>query len=515
METSKEGRAISRDFSSAIRGTDEIGGRERDYGGGLFNQTHLLDLSYPELEERNLKLKERRLEGESSDDLRAELLKYIDKENGIKAVTVCFSDLEGKLCALDYDKKYIVRSEDNLTFDGSSVRGFTELANSDLRLKVDWSSFRWVPSDLFGPGKVLVFANVCNGDGSTYISDFRSHLSKVSVDLKDLGVTVNVAPEVEGFLFSGENAEQSFDEREGFKMATMSGYFSSLPRDMLRLFIDKFAEVQRALGFQNEKDHPEVAPAQFELSFRYSSALDTADQIQLYKLLARQIAKSMGLTASFLPKPAQNLNGSGMHTNISLAREGRNIFYSKEDKNFLSGDAYRFMTGILSHGKDLCLTMNSSVNSYRRLDPDFEAPNEIKFSSTDRGSMIRIPMGNEESTRIEVRTVAPDSNPYLYIYALLKCGLEGIKADEGAYTIMKERISGDVQTLPADIYEALEYFERSEFMKEILGEENHRKYAELKTEVAHRSPRALGTKVKTEEVIYHHEIRNQMLWDEF
>ncbi len=515
METSKEGRAISRNFPDAVVRANEIRGRERDYGEIMFKQPHLLDLSYPELEERNLQLKERRLAGETGEDLREELLKYLAEEKGIKAVTVCFSDLEGKLCALDYDKKYIVHAEDNLTFDGSSVRGFTELAQSDLRLKVDWSSFRWVPADLFGAGKVLVFADVCNGDGSFYISDFRSHLSQFSVDLRALGVTVNVAPEVEGFLFEGEKAEQYFDEREGFKMATMSGYFSSLPRDTLRLFIDKFAEVQRAFGFQNEKDHPEVAPAQFELSFRYSSALDTADQIQLYKLLARQVAKSMGFTASFLPKPIQNLNGSGMHTNISLARGGKNIFYSKDDKNFLSGDAYKFITGILAYAKDLCLTMNSSVNSYRRLDPDFEAPNEIKFSSTDRGSMIRIPMGNEESTRIEVRTVAPDANPYLYIYALLKSGFEGVKADESYYTSMKERISGDVQILPVDIYEALDYFEKSEFMKDILGEENHRKYAELKLEVAHRSPRALGTRVKTEEVIYHHEVRNQMLWDGF
>ena len=147
-----------------------------------------------------------------------------------------------------------------------------------------------------------------------------------------------------------------------------------------------------------------------------------------YKLLARQVAKSMGFTACFLPKPVQGLNGTGMHTNISFAKDGVNMFYDKAGEYSMSANSRKFITGILYFGNDLCLVMNSSVNAYRRLDPHFEAPNEIKVSAVDRGSMIRIPIGNEKSARVEVRTVAPDVNPYLCVYALIKAGLYGMNA---------------------------------------------------------------------------------------
>lgn len=494
-----------------------IKGRDRDYGAVLWKQPHLLDMSYAELEEKNLEVKMERLKGTSSDALKGKFLDYLKKEQGIKAVIVCFSDLEGRLHALDYDKKFILGAEDNLTFDGSSIRGFTAQAQSDLRLKVDWATFRWLPADLFGPGKVLVFGNVCDKDGSLYKSDFRSNLAALCDELRAKeGITVNVAPEIEGFLFKGEKVEQTFDEKTGFELATMSGYFSSLPQDILRLFIDKFAEVKRALGFQNEKDHPEVAPAQFELNFRYSVALDTADQIQLYKLLARQVAKSMGFTACFLPKPIQGLNGSGMHTNMSFSKDGVNMFYDKAGEHSLSDIARKVITGILYYANDCCLLINSSVNAYRRLDPHFEAPNEIKCSAVDRGSMVRIPIGNEKSARIEVRTVAPDANPYLSLYGLIKAGIAGMKASAEEMAKMEKKVySGKIKKLPGSIYEALENFEGSNFVKEILGEENQQKYAALKYMAAERSPKSLGTKVKTGEVIYHHDVTNQWIWNQF
>lgn len=489
--------------------TNEITPRERDYGDiWTKGQAHLLDLSYIELEERNLEVKEERLKGATSGSMREKFMDYLRQENGIRAVTVCFTDLEGRLQTLDYDKKFLIDAEENLTFDGSSIKGFTPQNESDLRLKVDWTSFRWVPSDLFGVGKVLLFANVCDKDGSLYVSDFRSKLYELCSELMEKkGIVVNVAPEVEGFLFKGAKAEQVFDEKVGFELATMSGYFSSLPHDVLRIFIDKFAGVQRAFGFQNEKDHPEVAPAQFELSYRYSVALDAADQIQLYKLLARQVATSMDLTASFLPKPVQSLNGSGMHTNISLSKDGVNMFYDANGENNLSEGAHKFINGVLSHAKDLCLIMNPSVNSYRRLDPAYEAPNEIKVSSIDRGSMVRIPIGNEKSARVEVRTVAPDANPYLCIYSILKAGLKGMETDSG--------LSGEVEKLPSEIYPAIDCFEKSEFVEEIMGKRSQEKYASLKKRAADRCPRSLGSKIKSCEVLYHHEVTNQLLWSDF
>jgi glutamine synthetase len=493
-----------------------IQGRSRDYGNVLWKQPHLLDLSYAELEEKNLEIKSERLKGAKSEDMQANMLSYLESETGIKAVTVCFTDLEGRLQSLDYDKKFLLGAHGNLTFDGSSISGFSQLSQSDLRLTIDWTSFRWVPSDLFGTGKVLVFGNVCNEDGSYYTSDFRSNLMQLGHELQEKGLVINAAPEIEGFLFAGSKAEQSFDEEKGFELGTMSGYYNSLPQDTLRLFMDKFAEVQRALGFENEKDHPEVAPAQFELNFKYSVALDTADQIQLYKLLAKQVATSMGFTASFLPKPIQNLNGSGMHTNLSISKDGVNMFYDENGDQKLSEPARRFVTGVLHYAKDLCLVMNSSVNSYRRLDPEYEAPNAIKTSPIDRGSMIRIPIGNAKSARVEVRTVAPDCNPYMTIFAIVKAGLKGMNAsDEELGAMMDKVYGGETEILPTNIYEALECFDASDFIKDIIGEENQSKYAVLKSNAANRSPKELGAKVKNGEVLYHHDVTNQLLWDNF
>jgi len=475
----------------------------------------LLDLSYSELEERNLKIKRDREANVDEDEFRMRFLKCLEEEKTIKAATICFTDMEGKFQMLDYDKKYLLASYDNLTFDGSSIRGFTQQKESDLRLRLDWSSFRWLPADVFGGGKVMIFAHVCDKDGSLYEGDFRAHLSQLSDQLRENGMMVNVAPEIEGFIFKGVQSEQNYDEKVGFELATMSGYFNCLPQDSLRLFIDKFAEVKRALGFENEKDHPEVAPAQFELNYKYTGVLDAADQIQLYKLCARQVAKTQGLTACFLPKPIAGMNGSGMHTNISIMRNGRNIFYAKDSKDHLSEDAHKFLTGILYHANDLCLTMNSSVNAYRRLDPAFEAPNEIKVSEVDRGSMIRIPIGNEKSARIEVRTVAPDSNPYLYLYILLKCGLKGMDAGPEEYKKYSTILTGKVKTLPGNIYDAIELFSKSRYMAEVMGKDNHDKFVELKMKEADRSPRALGMRVKSGEVLYHHEVTNQLLLSQF
>ena len=167
------------------------------------------------------------------------------------------------------------------------------------------------------------------------------------------------------------------------------------------------------MGFQNEKDHPEVAPSQFEINYGYGEVVTAADQIQLYKLICRQVATNMGLTASFLPKPVVGVNGSGMHTNVSISKNGKNLFWDPKGEEKLSKIGWDFVDRILTHGNDICLLLNPSVNAYRRLDPHFEAPNQIKASAVDRGSMVRIPIGNEKSMRVEVRSVAPDANPYM------------------------------------------------------------------------------------------------------
>src|SRR5579885_3553747 len=470
---------------------------------------NFLQIPYDELEERNLSAKEKSTTG-TPEELEEEYRVYLQKEKRIKAITLCFSGIEGKFHMLDYDKKFLLASADNLTFDGSSVRGFTAQSESDLRLLVDWPSLMWLPSDIFGPGKVIMFATILDRNRQQYPADFRGMLKQYTQQLyKTEKVTVFAAAEIEGLLVDGVNAEQQFDEKTGFSLITTGGYYHSLPMDKLRQFIDASAEAQRAMGFRNEKDHPEVAPSQFEMNFSYADVVRICDQIQLYKLVCRQIANTMGMTATFLPKPVMGINGSGMHTNFSLAKNGKNIFYDKNGKEGLSQLAWDFISRLLNHAPEFCLIMNSSVNAYRRLDPHFEAPNQIKVSPVDRGAMIRIPAGNEKTARIEVRSVAPDANPYLWLYTLLRTGLEGEK-------LQKNKDKRDrVRYLSGTITDAIKLYKASEFMEKILGTENKEKYVAYKKDAAGRSPRELGKTIKTSEVIFHHEVTNQALWNSF
>lgn len=470
---------------------------------------NFLELSYEELEELNLKAKDQRKQRVAPDKLQEERLKWLTDTRGVKAVTVLFSDLEGRLHMLDYDKKFLVKSFDNLTFDGSSIRGFTAQRESDLRLGLDWSAFYYAPADIFGAGKVLVFGEVIDKNGSHYSGDMRGVLKAFAAEqFEKNGYTLNAANEIEGFLFDGLDAERNFAKTGEFLYTNQGGYYHSLPGDPLREFIDSAAEVQRAMGFENEKDHPEVAPSQFEINYTYGDAVAAADQIQLYKLICRQVATQMGMSASFLPKPVTGVNGSGMHTNVSITRDGKNLMWDPDGEEKISTSGWEFVDRILSAGNDLCLLLNASVNAYRRLDPHFEAPNQIKASATDRGSMVRIPIGNEKSSRVEVRSVGPDANPYMVLYSIFKTGLDGKIAPI-------EDIRQAERYLPDNIYTALEDFRSASWTTEILGADVKARYADLKQASADRCPRLLGTIVKPSEIQFHHDVYNQLLWGQF
>jgi len=469
-----------------------------------------LEIPYDKLEEMNLAAKAERLGGKSPQAIREARMKYLKDEKRIKAVTVCFTDLEGRLHMLDYDKKFLLGSEDNLTFDGSSIRGFSRQAESDLRLAIDWPSFYWLPADVFGPGKVLVFGEVQDQDRSPYAGDMRARLKAFSAQMAAKGLTLNVSNEIEGFLLKGRDAERHYPETGRFEFISTGGYYHSLPGDPLRIFIDTAAEVQRALGFGNEKDHPEVAPSQFEMNYSYTAATVAADQVQLYKLIARQVAAQRDLTASFLPKPVAGVNGNGMHTNISISKKGKNLFWDAKGRDRISEYGWEFVQRTLTSANDICLLLNPSVNAYRRLDPHFEAPNQIKVSASDRGSMVRIPIANERAARIEVRSIAPDVNPYMAIYALFKTGLEGPLAEEDS-----EGKRPRTRFLPDNIQDAIRIFKASKWAQEVLGEEVHEKYADVKLLAAERSAKALGTRIKRSEIIFHHEVTNQYLWSQF
>lgn len=470
-----------------------------------------LEIPYSQLEEMNLDAKEKRARRLAPEQIEQERRAYLASEKRIKAVTVCFTDIEGRLHMLDYDKKFLLGSADNLTFDGSSIRGFTAQAESDLKLAIDWGAFYWLPADIFGPGKVISFGLVLDKDSSPYRADFRGVLKRFTDDLyrKD-GSVCNVSSEIEGFLFQGRDAERRYHEAGKFEFISTGGYYHSLPQDTLRQFIDTAAEVQRAMGFVNEKDHPEVAPSQFEMNFSYAEAMIAADQIQLYKLVCRQVAQKMGLTACFLPKPVTGINGSGMHTNMSVSRQGKNLFHDAKGQDGLSRLGWDFIDRILHSASDICLILNSSVNGYRRLDPHFEAPNQIKASAVNRGAMVRIPLANERSARIEVRSVGPDANPYLLIYTLFRTGFEGPKIE-----MTDEERRTRTRFLPDNIYNAIRDFKSSKWITELLGEDLQTRFAEVKQMQADRCPKELGALVKTQEIQFHHEVTNQHLWSQF
>ncbi len=470
---------------------------------------NFLELSYEELEDHNLAVKAKRMARIPADQMAEDRLRFLTDEKRIKAVTVLFSDLEGRLHMLDYDKKFLLKSYDNLTFDGSSIRGFTAQSESDLRLGIDWGAFFLGPADVFGPGKVLVFGEVIDKDGTPYSADIRAQLKVFAQkQYEKNGYTLNAANEIEGFLFKGTDAERAYHETGRFDLASVGGYYHSLPGDDLRTFIDMAAEVQRAMGFQNEKDHPEVSPSQFEINYAYGEAVAAADTIQLYKLICRQVAKKLGMTASFLPKPVVGINGNGMHTNLSVSKNGKNLMWDPKGEEKLSKFAWSFVDRILTHANDVCLMLNASVNAYRRLDPHFEAPNEIKASPVDRGAMVRIPIGNEKSSRVELRSVGPDANPYMVMLAAFKTGLEG--------SISRDRkLRAGAGFLPDNVYTAIDNFRAAKWTDELLGADVKGRYADLKQASADRCPRLLGTFVKTQEVQYHHEVYNQFLWNLF
>ena len=468
-----------------------------------------LALPYDELEELNLQAKEQRQNRAAAHQIQEQRIKYLTDEKRIKAVTVLFSDLEGRLHMLDYDKKFLIKSWDNLTFDGSSIRGSPPSAKAIC--DCPWIGARSIgrPPTYSAPARCWCLVKSWIRTVRRILRDIRGVLkSFAGSQHKQEGLTLNAANEIEGFLFQGPDAERHYHETGKFEYVNTGGYYHSLPGDPLRQFIDTCAEVQRSMGFQNEKDHPEVAPSQFEINYGYGEVVAAADQIQLYKLICRQVATTMGLTASFLPKPVVGVNGSGMHTNVSISKAGKNLFWDPKGEEKLAKLAWSFVDRILTHANDICLTLNASVNSYRRLDPHFEAPNQIKASPVDRGAMIRIPIGNEKSSRVEIRSVSPDANPYLVLYSLFRTGIEGDIAKI-------KNLRQAERYLPDNIYTALENFRKSNWTTTLLGEDVKERYAELKQASADRCPRLLGTFVKAPEVQYHHEVYNQFLWNLF
>lgn len=401
-----------------------------------------------------------------------DILRIVEEED-VEFIRLQFTDMFGNLKNIAVTANQLNKALDNrCMFDGSAIDGFVGIEESDMCLHPDLSTlaiFPWRPQQ----GKVArLICDVYHPDGRPFAGDPRQVLKKVVKEAKELGYVLEVGPECEFFLFNtDENAMPTTDTNE------QASYFDIGPLDEGENARRDIVMTLEEMGLIVEASHHEMAPAQHEIDLRYDEALVTADNIMTFKLATRTIAKRHGLHATFMPKPKPGVNGSGMHINLSLCKDGKKIFEDKNDTNGLSREAYYFIGGIMQHIKGMAAITNPLVNSYKRLVPGFAAPVYIAWSITNRSPLIRIPAGGD-GIRIELRSPDSAANPYLTLAVCLKAGLDGIinrieppqSVDCNIYTMTdQERKALHIENLPGTLTEALEELKRDTFILNVLG----------------------------------------------
>ena len=407
------------------------------------------------------------------------------EENGVKFIRLQFTDILGTLKNVAITDRQLEKALNNqCMFDGSSINGFVRVEESDMYLRPDLDTFvifPWRPQQ----GKVArLICDVYMPDGTPFEGDPRYILKKAINKAEDMGYTMNVGPECEFFLFEVDN-----DGNPTLKTNDKGSYFDLGPIDLGENARRDMTLALEDMGFEIETSHHEVAAGQNEIDFKYADALVTADNVTTFKYVVKSIAQRHGLYATFMPKPLHGVNGSGMHVNISLIKDGKNAFYNEEDQLGLSSVAYNFIAGVLKHIKEICPITNPLVNSYKRLVPDYEAPVYIAWSAKNRSPLIRVPSAREEGTRIELRSPDPSSNPYLVLACLLLAGLEGIKynleppkcIDKNIFDLNREeRKRENIESLPESLHEAVAYMQKSDLVKEALGKNTFEYYIRAK-----------------------------------
>ena len=369
-------------------------------------------------------------------------------------------------------------------FDGSSIEGFVRIDESDMYLYPDLNTFEifpWRPQH----GKVArMICDVYRPNGTPFEGDPRYILKKVLREAADMGYTFNAGPECEFFLFHTDD-----EGRPTTISHEKAGYFDISPLDLGENARRDIILTLEDMGFEIEASHHEVAPAQHEIDFKYTNALKAADNMMTFKLVVKTIAKRHGLFASFMPKPVYGVCGSGLHINMSLCKDGVNIFNDHNAPNGVSKEAYQFIAGLMKHMKGMTLVANPIVNSYKRLIPGYEAPVYITWSEGNRSPLIRIPSTRGTNMRIELRSPDPAANPYLLLASCLAAGLDGIKNElpipesiEGnIYEMSKQELEKrGIEAIPSNLSKACHYFEDDAFMKQVLGEHVHAKYLDAK-----------------------------------
>ena len=417
---------------------------------------------------------------------REDISKLVEEED-VEFIRLQFTDLFGNLKNVAITAGQLEKALDNdCMFDGSSIAGFASVEESDMYLHPDYSTleiFPWRPQQ----GKVArLICDVYRPDGTPFAGDPRYVLKRAIREAEEMGFTFQVGAECEFFLFHLDDNGMPTTlthEKAGYFDVGPVDFGENARRDMVLTLED--------MGFVVEASHHDVAPAQHEISFHYDEALATADNIMTFRLAVRTIAKRHGLHATFMPKPKYGVNGSGMHINMSLLKDGKNIFADGKDPHGLSREAYAFLGGIMEHMRGMTAVTNPIVNSYKRLVPGYEAPAYIAWSATNRSPLIRIPAAKGEAVRVELRSPDPTANPYLALAAILRAGLDGIRrqvvppesVDCNIFRMSEqERRERKLEELPSTLIEAVSCMETDAFMRETLGEHAFGKYIALKKE---------------------------------
>ncbi|WP_028580747.1 type I glutamate--ammonia ligase [Desulfogranum japonicum] len=417
---------------------------------------------------------------------RDEILKIVEEKN-VHFFRLQFVDIFGFMKNVAIPKSQLEKALDGqMMFDGSSIDGFVRINESDMYLKPDYDTFTVLPwREQDGSNAARIICDVYKSDGTPFAGCPRNNLKRVLAEAKDLGYTMNVGTECEFFLFDRDEAGFSTTDTHD-----VAGYFDTDPDDAGINCRRKIILTLEEMGFEIEASHHEVAEGQHEINFKYADALTAADNTITYKWVVRSIAAEFGLHATFMPKPIFGINGSGMHTNQSLFNlDGTNAFYDEKGPLQLSEIAYKYIAGITKNAKGFVAVTNPLVNSYKRLVAGYEAPVYVAWSASNRSALVRIPASRGLGTRTEVRCPDPSCNPYLAFAMMLSSGLDGVvnnleapkSVDQDIFEMTPaEKEAVGIDSLPANLCEAIEEFKASPIAKAALGEHIFEKYVEGK-----------------------------------
>ena len=409
----------------------------------------------------------------------------IAQDEGVNFINLQFTDILGTPKSVSITTSQLKKALDNrCMFDGSSIDGFVRIEESDMCLYPDLDSFVILPWDEANGKTARLICDVYNSDGTPFEGDPRYVLRRAMKRAADMGYKCFVGPECEFFLFHldscGKATTNTFD---------MGGYFDFGPVDRGENCRREICLILEKMGFEIEASHHENAVAQHEIDFKYDEVLTTADNVMTFKQVVKTISDKHNLYATFMPKPVFGMAGSGMHINLSLFKDGKNIFCDENDERGLSKIAYSFIAGVMHHIKAITILTNPLVNSFKRLVPGYEAPVYIAWSAKNRSPLIRIPAARGKGTRVELRNPDPSANPYLAMAVCLMAGLDGIKnklplcdsVDANIYEMSKkEKKARGIESLPETLYDACKEMEKDEVIMKAIGEETAEKYIRAK-----------------------------------